>query len=717
MKEIESLQVYIDSTSRNPKTQEITIIGWALDPATGMVPAIKIAEADFLTSSSLTLVHRGDVNELFGLKPFVSCGFVIRLVTAAKEGNVMITFTGEQEEETKVMDLNQHFANPNAGRLKAKVRTIYHKIRKGLSYLKRNGVRNTWRRLRIEQVRDADRYQEWIATHETTDYTAANRELKQFTYYPLISIVMPVYNVDHKWLEQCVQSVLAQIYPNWELCICDDASTDPELPAILQAYAQQDQRIKVAFREKNGHICQATNTAIELTQGEFIAFLDDDDELAPNALFEVVKVLNQQPDADLIYSDEDKIDEQGQRLEPAFKPQWSPDLLLSTNYISHLSVIRASIVKQLGGLRVGFEGAQDYDLLLRVTECTTPAQIIRIPKVLYHWRMLKTSTASNQQAKKYAYEAGRKALVEALARRNLPGTVVIGAANGFYDVHYTIQTPDLVSIIIPTRNGYQDVKRCVDSIIELSSYQNYEILIADNGSDDPKMEQLYEDYRMQLGDRFIVESIDIPFHYARINNLAAKAAKGKYLLLLNNDTKVITPDWLEQMVAFAQFERIGAVGAKLYYPNKTIQHAGVILGLGGLAGHGHHTFPMGDFGYFGRLIENVNYLAVTAACLMIKKSDFMQLNGFDEQLAIAYNDVDLCLRCHTELGKDNVWLHGVELFHYESQSRGYENTPEKQQRFLREADYFSDKWPEFIAEDPYYSPNLTKQRGDFSIGE
>ena len=575
---------------------------------------------------------------------------------------------------------------------------------------------STLRRLKMDQSpgKSVQDYQVWISQNENWDVEAIQKEIQNFKYQPKISILMPVYNVEQNWLEKCIQSAQNQFYPNWELCMADDCSTDESVRPTLEKYAKSDERIKVVFRSENGHISRATNSALEIATGEFVALLDNDDELAPIAFYEVVKALNENPELDLIYSDEDKIDMQGNRFDPAFKPDWSPDLLLGTNYISHLGVYRRSIMNEIGGFRPGFEGSQDYDLVLRFTEKTTAQRIHHIPKVLYYWRILPTSTAADQSTKGYAFEAGLKAVQEALVRRGIKGTAHHAAGNGLYDVEYEVLSTDLVSIIIPTRDGYDDMLRCLNSIVAKTSYPNYEIIVADNGSTDERMEKLYAKFKGQLGERFRVESIDIPFNYSRINNLAAQKAKGKYLLFLNNDTEVITPGWITKMVSFAQFERIGMVGAKLYYPNQTIQHAGVIVGLGGAAGHCHHTYPKGDFGYFGKLEINVNYLAVTAACCMIRKADFEQLGGFEEKLTVAFNDVDLCLREY-EAGHDNVWLHGVELYHYESQTRGYENTPEKKARFDQETKFMEDRWGKYIANDPFYNPNLSRVGGHFGI--
>lgn len=707
------LEFHIDSIMKNGQTGTISVIGWALNLEDKKVPNILLKPQNEQISVSFS--YRSDVNALHHLKADTLAGFQISIPAKVIANFSSLTIICSEKESSHEEEINLRVHYPiQPGTEKNWCRQL-RKLKKGLGYLKRNGLKSTIKKIQMEKkdTRDVD-YQKWIEQNEKFDLSEIKAEISGFSYQPLISILMPVYNVEKKWLEKCIQSVQNQYYPNWELCIADDASTNKEVKEVLESFKASDGRIKVVYRKENGHICYATNSALDVATGEFSALLDNDDELAPNAFYEVVKLLNTNPNLDLIYSDENKIDVHGVRKDPTFKPDWSPDLLLSTNYICHLGVYRTSILKEIKGFRPGYEGAQDYDLVLRFTEQTSAAKIGHIPKVLYHWRMLETSTAVNQDSKGYAFEAGRLAVEDALLRRGIKGSVTHASGNGLYDVHYDIIHPELVSVIIPTKNGYDDVKRCVDSIIEKTTYNYYEIILADNGSDDERMKKLYEGYQKILGEKFKPVSIDIPFNYAKINNLAAKHASGSYYLFLNNDTEVISADWMEKMVSFAQFDRFGAVGAKLYYPNYTIQHAGVILGLGGAAGHGHHTFPKGDFGYFGRLEVNCNYLAVTAACMMMKANHYKALGGFDESFTVAFNDVDLCIRCH-ELGCDNVWLHGVELFHYESQSRGYEDTPEKIARFKKETDSMKKKWPKYIENDPYYNPNLTRKAGDFSI--
>lgn len=703
------LIVYIDTIQQDKKQKSHLITGWALDPVTKTVPKMSIASAhDHVTIQS---VYRSDVIMAQKLSGNLEAGFQLEVTRSASP--LEIVFQSGEQKRIETIDLTQSY--PAIPGRETNWQKQVQNMKRVVRYYQKNGLKATLNRMKKQQVKQQEEdYPAFLAMHEQWDVEEIRLEIAAFSYQPKISILMPVYNVEEEWLTKCIQSVQGQFYENWELCMSDDASTDPNVKPLLEKFVAQDERIKVVFRQENGHISKATNSALEIATGEFCALLDNDDELAPIALYEVVKTLNENPELDLIYSDEDKIDMQGNRFDPAFKPDFSPDLLLGTNYISHLGVYRTTILHQINGFRVGYEGSQDYDLVLRFVEQTTPKRIAHIPKILYYWRILPTSTAADQSTKGYAFDAGLKAVQDALVRRNIKGTATHAAGNGLFDVHYEILKEDLVSVIIPTKNGYDDMKRCLESIVEKTTYPNYEIVVADNGSDDVRMKELYEHYKNILGEKFNVIDLPIPFNYSRINNLAAKEANGTYLLFLNNDTEVITKDWMSKMVSFAQFERIGCVGAKLYYPNHTIQHAGVVLGMGGAAGHPHHTYPRGDFGYFGKLEINVNYSAVTAACLMIRAKDFHELNGFNEELTVAFNDVDLCLR-EQALGRDNLFLHGVELFHFESQSRGYENTPEKQARFEKETAYMYSKWGNLIENDPYYNLNLTRTGGNFSL--
>lgn len=534
-----------------------------------------------------------------------------------------------------------------------------------------------------------------------------------FKYKPVISILMPTYNTPEVFLREAIESVLGQVYPHWELCIADDASTEPYVKAILEEYAAKDCRIKTVFRRVNGHISVASNSALSLATGEFVALLDHDDQLTSDALYEVVLLLNHHPEADMIYSDEDKLNQQGQRTNPYFKPDWCPDSFLSRMYTCHLGVYRRSILNVIRGFRVGFEGSQDYDLVLRIAERT--AKIYHLPKILYHWRVHAGSVTGSTDAKPYAYAAAKKALADALRRRNEEGEIQdIADLIGHYTIRYKIPEYKLVSIIIPTRDMSEVLDTCLESIFTKSTYPNYEVIIIDNGSIERETFFIFNKWSRKESNRFKYYRYDIPFNYSKINNYGVSQARGDYLLFLNNDTEVITPDWIDAMVEQSQRDSIGAVGALLLYPDSTIQHAGVVLGLGGLAAHGHQHFPADTFGYAGQVISTSNVTAVTGACLMCRRQIFEAVGGFDEVLAVAYNDVDLCLKM-IDIGYRNIYLPHVKLYHHESKSRGYEDTPEKQARWRREADVLAERWHRFIKHDPCYNPNLTRSRADYSI--
>jgi glycosyltransferase involved in cell wall biosynthesis len=564
----------------------------------------------------------------------------------------------------------------------------------------------------IPRSRSAD-YQLWLLRHfpDRSRRRQLAQQINQLTYQPTLSIIMPVYNPSPTHLREAIESVLQQIYPHWELCIADDASSVAEIRPLLEQYAAQDARIKLVLRSENGHISRASNSALAVASGEFIALLDHDDQLTPQALYEVVSLLNRHPEADMVYSDEDKLDARGYLQEPFFKPDWCPDSFLSRMYTCHLGVYRKSLVDQIGGFRPGYEGAQDYDLVLRLTEQTQ--RIYHLPQVLYHWRCHEASTATGLKAKDYAAAAAQAAITEALQRRGEPGRVEAAPGENLI-VRYEILRRDRVSIIIPTRDLGAVVDCCLTSIFEKSTYDNFEVLLIDNGSTEPETLQIIEAWKQKAADRFRCIPYQVPFNYAQINNYATQFATGDYLLFLNNDIEVMTPDWLEAMIEQGQRPSIGAVGAMLLYPNDTIQHAGVIAGIGGIAGHSHKCFAATASGYFNQIQTVNNYSAVTAACLLCRRSVFEEVNGFDEALAIAFNDVDLCFKMVSR-GYRNVYLPHVRLYHYESRSRGYEVTPEKRARFEREADRLRQKWPDLIAHDPCYSPHLSRHAENFSL--
>jgi len=529
---------------------------------------------------------------------------------------------------------------------------------------------------------------------------------------PLISVVMPVYNTPENLLRAAIDSVLSQIYPSWQLCIADDFSTLGHVRGILAEYARRDSRIKVVLRQQNGHISAATNSAFELAEGDWIALLDHDDLLRPHTLAEVALEIARHPDAELIYSDEDKLDARGRRYDPHFKPDFSRELFRSQNYLNHLTVHRAANIRAVGGWRTGFEGSQDYDISLRILERIDARNIRHIPKVLYHWRAVEGSTAASGGEKSYAYDAGMRALKEHVARTGLAATVEGAPDTPFYRLRFKLPDPaPLVSLIIPTRDKVELLRGCLASILEKTTYPHYEIIVVDNGSTEPEtLAYLAEISRL---DNVRVLAWDKPFNYSAINNFAVSEARGEIVGLVNNDIEVISPDWLSEMVSWAAQEDIGCVGAKLYYANDTIQHAGVILGLGGVAGHSHKHYRRHHRGYFFRLKLAQNLSAVTGACLVVRKNVYQAAGGLDDtNLTVAFNDVDLCLKIG-RLGYTNVWTPYAELYHLESVSRGADDSPDKAERFQREIAHMKKIWD--LTHDPYYSINLSQRSEDFSI--
>lgn len=584
---------------------------------------------------------------------------------------------------------------------------------------RREGLAGLRRGMMVVKTRsgnfDRNDYQAWLQRYGTlTDESreAMRNKMAGFPLQPLISVLMPVYNAPVEFLSQAIESVRSQLYPNWELCIADDASTDPRIRALLEAAAAQDSRIKVDFRTSNGHISKASNSALALAQGEFVALFDHDDLLTEHALYWMVEAINRNPDAGLIYSDEDKVDATNRRFDPYFKSKLNYELLLAQNMICHLGVYRTALVRSLGGFRSDFDGAQDYDLALRVIEQLQPGQVVHVPHVLYHWRAIAGSTALAAGEKNYAAVAGRRAVAEHLARRGLAAEVTSAPeAPAQNRVRFACPTPQpLVSIIIPTKDRADLLEMCLNSLQAKTTYTNYEVIIVDNGSVEPATQALFD--RLQAP-RFTVVRDDRPFNYSALNNSAARLARGELVCLMNNDIEILTPDWLEEMVSFALREDIGCVGARLWYPDGRLQHGGCVIGVGGIAGHSHKYLPRGQVGYFARAVLHQSFSAVTAACLLVRRSIFEQMDGLDEQLVVAFNDVDFCLRVQAA-GYRNVWTPYAEMNHHESASRGEEDSPEKIARFKKEIDFMKARWGDYLLNDPTYSHNLTLDGEDFS---
>lgn len=563
----------------------------------------------------------------------------------------------------------------------------------------------------LTEATPPDEYRRWINRREPKAADLARQREHTFARTPKISVVVPVFKPPAKYLEALIQSVLAQTYPHWELCLADASpAAEPTTRRILEKFAAADPRVRVEFLPENRGIAGNTTAALALATGEYVAFADHDDTLAPFALYEIAAAANAHPDADFFYSDEDKLDAAGDRVEPNFKPDWSPETIRSRNYVCHLTVLKRTLIDAAGGVRPGFDGAQDYDLVLRASE--KAARIVHVPHVLYHWRMHALSTASNKGSKTYAFENGKRAVAEHLARVGVDGSVFDGPTLGTYHVVYHLRTQPLVSVIVPNKDHPEMLARCVESLGK-ASYANYELIVVENGSTKPETFAYYDTLR-PLPHVRIVEWTK-PFNYAAVNNFAAARAAGELLLFLNNDVESINPDWLEALVKQAVQPGVGAVGAKLLYADDTIQHAGIVVGMGGVAGHAHLNFPRTAPGHMQRLTYTQNVAAVTGACLLMPKAVFDAVGGFDEGYVLAFNDVDLCLKV-LAAGHRVVWTPDAELYHLESKTRGPEDTDEKQKRFKREYDLFHSKWAAFLkAGDPYYSPHFRLDRPDFAL--
>jgi GT2 family glycosyltransferase len=561
-------------------------------------------------------------------------------------------------------------------------------------------------------------YEDWITQFDAatpSDRAALRREVRALRRQPLISVILPIYNPDLKVLAAAIESVERQLYERWELCIADDASTDPHVRPFLEEKARSDARIKVTFREKNGHISACSNSAIKLATGEWCALLDQDDAFAENAVALVALEIERHPETGLIYSDEDKIDESGVRSNPFFKPDWNPELFLGQNFINHLGAYRTDLLRAIGGFREGFEGSQDYDLALRCIERLEPAQVRHIPRILYHWRAVAGSLAAVADAKPYAKEAARRAIGDHLLRQEIAGRVEACPENvESHRVVYAVPAPSpKVSIIIPMRDRVDLIERCVASIRERTDYPSIEFVIVDNSSIEAVTLKFLREMEREMAAQIVRD--DGSFNFSRLINRGAAAARGNVLAFLNNDIEASERDWLCEMVSHVVRVEVGAVGARLWYPDGTLQHGCVILGLGGIAGHAFPRVPRGHPGYFNRAFLQQDCSAVTGACMLVRKKVFEEAGGFDEtNLAISFNDVDFCLRLRAA-GLRNIWTPYANLIHHESASRGHQSTPDEQAQFVREATFMQRKWGPDLLNDPFYNPNLSLNLPGFDL--
>lgn len=696
----------IDSVNLGKK--ETSIVGWAFTED-GLIPEVKIKQEK---NYKFEVKERVDVQRAYSnLIETKNLGFQITinhllcryLTLEFKVGNytvserINLNVLKQQRRKQRIEKLHKLVKNCNL-----------KKISKGITYIKKHGIKLFIQKVRLEVGQEMT-YNKWLSNHLPNKEELLKQKKHQFQYAPCISIVVPTYNTPRLFLEEMIESVIKQTYSNWELCIADGNSQTPDTIRLLKDYQAKDNRIKVKFLSENYGIAGNTNACLEMATGEYIGLFDHDDLLTENALYEVVSHLNTDASIDLIYSDEDKINEDSSEyFDPHFKPDWAPDTLRSYNYICHFTVFRKELLNEVGVFNPEFDGSQDYDMILRLTEKARKVQ--HISKILYHWRVHKNSTAGGVGAKEYTIDAARRAIQAHLNRIGLEGTVVPGLVIGTHKVNYTLQGKPRVSILIPNKDHIDDLSKCIESI-NRSTYDNYEVVIIENNSTDKETFEYYK--RLEGRENIKVVIWDKAFNYSAINNFGAQYATGEYLILLNNDVEIITPNWIEEMLMHCQRQDVGIVGGKLYYADNTIQHAGVIIGIGGVAGHSHKYFGKEDNGYFSRLKITQNLSAVTAALLMIKKSTFDKVRGLDEDFSVAFNDVDLCLKVR-ENNELVIFTPYVEAYHHESKSRGAEDSPEKVKRFNGEIKRFESKWG-LYKRDPYYNENLSLKNEDFRI--
>lgn len=708
-----SIQYYVDFCGL--ENRRITIRGWILD-LTGENDLSVTDENGNEVPGVLNRSIRPDVAENLGLEGMVpentESGFVFSCPRSEFQGKKLV-FHMKNTLVEKCYEISMKkfdFKCSKAGRLKKAIGR--GKLVENKEILKKRGITGLLDHVKDNYFTDEEQYQRWLKKKRPSALELHRQSKRTFDYEPLISIVIPLYNTPQEYLRKLLQSITAQSYGKFELCLAD-GSTKKGPAAFVKKFYGNDPRIRLKHLRLNAGISENTNEAIRMATGEFLMFADHDDFLEPDALYEMVRALNENRELDLIYTDEDLCDEKGERFfAPRMKPDFNPDFLRSINYICHLVLVRKSLAEEVGLLRKQCDGAQDYDFLLRCIEKTD--RVYHIPKVLYHWRVSETSTAGNQDSKTYAIDAGKLALTEHYARLGYEAEVEYTGIFIMYRMRLKLKSQPLVTILIPNKDQAETLANCLDSIYEKTDYPHFEILVVENNSEKEETFAYYEKMK-QEHENFRVVTYQGGFNYSAINNFGVRHAKGEYLLFLNNDTEVISPFWIREMLGFCQREDTAAVGAKLFYPDGLVQHCGVVVGLANYAGHVQNFKTRRDNGYFGRLRAVQDISAVTAACMLVKRSVFEEIGGFDESFEVAFNDVDLCLRIR-EAGKLIVQDPNVELYHYESKSRGYENTPEKLARFKGEVIRFRKRWKAFLEKgDPYYSPNLTLMNGECTL--
>ena len=723
------IKYYIEQTIYN--NEIISIDGWGF--ATSVIDMQKIdsvpVELSVINEDGqqetimLKRKYRADVNENFGLeKSKKEFGFEVKWKNTQKnKGIYTVVLKGGKTSEKFIVECNKLV--DQAREENRKYENLFDMLKNrdeelfidDWHYLVNFGWKKYCDRIKKRFQDTEEVYNVWRKKYIPNAKKLKKQRAEKLDYEPCISIIVPTYKTPEKFLKEMIDSVRNQSYENWELCIGDGSVTEDTVKNVVESYQKKDKRIKMLCLSENLGIAGNTNAALSSATGDYIALLDHDDILAPDALYEVVKWMNEhyKDETDVIYTDEDKVSfDLKDYFEPHFKSDYNLDLIRSNNYICHLFVAGKSIVDQVGGFRKEYDGSQDYDFILRCIEQSKHVE--HVPKVLYHWRCHPGSTAANQESKMYCYEAGKRAIEDHLKRMGEDDCQVVMTEHlGFYHVIYPIREQKKVSIIIPNKDQKEILERCIESVIQKTDYKNYEIIIVENNSTTNEIFEYYKTIEQRENIRVVIWKDK--FNYSAINNFGVRYANGEYLLFLNNDIEVIRENWLSEMLANVQRKEVGIVGAKLLYPDNMVQHAGVIIGMGGIAGHPLSRHPADDCGYFARGIIQQNLNAVTAACMLTKKEVYEKVNGFEEKLAVAFNDIDLCLKVR-KAGYLIVYDPEALLYHHESISRGKEDTLEKRNRFEGEVDYMAKKWKDVLEKgDEYYNPNLSLLSGNFEL--
>lgn len=623
------------------------------------------------------------------------------------EKNIIINISKEEKRQKRVYEIDKWKRFVKAA--------TPHNIANLITYIKDNGTSNVREHIYnflYGYMDQPEIYRKWFKINKVSIQEMEKQKTTHFEYEPMISIIVPTYNTPIAYLKEMIESVKAQTYAKWQLCIADGSCGNKDLESVLKEYSEADSRIQYVLLENNRGIAGNTNAALEMAVGDITALLDHDDTLEPDALYEIVKAF-QEDSVDVVYTDEDKIlGPKWINVDPNFKPDFNIDLLRSHNYITHFYCVKTRLIKETGGFHEEYDGAQDYDIILRTTE--NARKIRHVARILYHWRMHANSTAANPASKAYCHEAGRKAVEDHLKRLDIPAKVELSELFGGSRVIYDVKGNPLVSVIIPNKDHIDDLNKCIESLMTVNSYKNIEVIVVENNSTDEGTFKYYESIKKKYENVHVI-TWKREFNYSAINNYGVKNAKGDYVLLLNNDTEIIAPDSIKDMLGYCMREDVGIVGAKLLYPDGTIQHAGVIVGLGGIAGHAFVGLDADAYGYMSRAYLTSDYSAVTAACLMVSKEIYNEVGGLSEEYAVAFNDVDFCMKVRRK-GYLVVYDAFSQWYHYESKSRGYEDTDEKQARFKGEIATFESRWHKELEEgDPYYNRNFPMNTDSYTL--